>query len=96
MSILFASAIAAIVIPVAQVDLAAADVYVSPAARALIEAGTREEVFCVALPERSRKFRYACMTSVDWREAASEAQQRARSQRLDRAEFLAQNFASER
>ena len=69
MSLLLAATIAAQVVPIAQIDLAARELYISPAARAAIDARAVTSLVCVDLPERSRKFRAACLTQNEWQAA---------------------------
>lgn len=82
MSLLLAAAVAAQVVPAAQIDLAAREVYVSPAGREAIAADNEASLICVPLPERSRKFRTACLTQDEWRKAQRLAATTPRNIRL--------------
>jgi hypothetical protein len=82
MSLLLASVIAANVVPVAEIDLASTTVYISDSAREAVDAGTVQRFVCFDLPERSRKFRSACLTSTEWQLAVAQtkrSQRRART-----------------
>lgn len=70
MGLLLASAIAATIVPAAQVDLSSPTTYVSNPARAAIADGSVANLACVDLPKRSRKYRIACVTSAEWQKAA--------------------------
>ena len=73
-------------VPVAQIDLAAPDIFISKQTRALIAAGEVESLTCGALPKRnSQTYRIACLTEAEIR-AGSElaaAQDFARSRSRD-------------
>lgn len=73
MGILVIAAAAALISP-AKVDFASPEVFVSKQARATIAAGGADELACVSLPARSRKYHSACMTEAEWQKATTQAE----------------------
>ena len=81
MSLLLAATIAAQVVPIAEIDLTAPDLYVSPAARAAVDTRAVSSLVCLDLPARSRKFRAACLTRDEWHAAAERSRETTRRSR---------------
>lgn len=81
MSLFLAATALVQVVPIAQIDLAAPNLYVSPAARAAVDTRAVTSLICLDLPARSRKYRTACLTPVEWDKAAEESKREARRPR---------------
>lgn len=71
MSLLVLAAVT--IVPIGHIDLGSPTVYVSQQARAAIADGHVATLACLELPERSRKFRTACLTSGEWDKAVKSA-----------------------
>lgn len=82
MSLLLASALAASLMTPAGIDLDSPTIFVSEQARAAVASGTAPQFVCVDLPERSRKFRSACVTTAEWQQAVQLAEVAARRRKM--------------
>lgn len=75
MSLLLASALAAKLVAAGDIDLASPTIFISADARAAIADGTAKRLICLDAPERSRKFRSACLTSAEWQKTVARVQE---------------------
>lgn len=93
---IFLFAATATLVAAASVDTSSPSIYVSPTTRAAIAQGSVDSLTCVELPRRSRQYRTACLSAMEWQQAAKQAELVAQRRRLERTEMLAHNFAAER